>query len=174
MNELLDLQPDHWNLIVLPREYRRNLLVAIAHFAEHGPLFVIDCGRWYDATVVIRAAHGRIEIVDRVQIRRAFICYEVAKLLQRTSASEAPVLILDILSSFYDENVQLRMRRFLLENSLLQFKRLSQITGLAVYVQPPPASADSLSLFERLENAASKVSTYVVPSPASDEQPGLF
>ena len=44
MNELLDLQPNDWNLIVLPRAYRHNLLVTMAHFATHSPLIVLDCG----------------------------------------------------------------------------------------------------------------------------------
>ena len=174
MNELLELEPCQWNLIILPRPYRNNLLVSMARFAEHSPLTVLDFGRWVDATVILRAARGRADIVNRIQIQRAFICYEVAKLLQRTLATKTPVLILDLLSSFYDENVPLGTRRFLLENALMELKRLSRLAGLAVYVQPPPASPDSLILFQRLESSASKVSVYEVPSPVTDQQPGLF
>jgi hypothetical protein len=173
MNELPELRPGQWNLLVLPRGYRNRLLIAAAHLAERGPLTVLDCGRQYDATVVARAARGRIEVMDRIHSQRAFICYEVARLLQKTPAGNAPVLVLDLLSTFYDENVQIRMRQFLLENSIQHLQRLSRGAGLAVSVDLPPTSPDSLHLFERLQSAASQVLTYEVPAPAS-RQLGLF
>jgi hypothetical protein len=173
MNELLDLRAGHWNLHIWPHRHYEQLLSACAALAERGPLLVLDCNRRYNPAVVARAARGRAEITDRIQSQRAFICYEVVKLLQHTPASRTPVMVLDMLASFYDENVQLRMRRFLIENSLLHLERLSSGGGLAVFVQPPPAGSDSLPLFERFQSAASQVLIYQTYAPEA-EQLGLF
>ena len=173
VNELLTLYTGHWNLHIWPHRQYEQLLAACAHLAEGGPLLVLDCNRRYNPAVVARAARGRAEITDRIQSQRAFICYEVVKLLQRTPASKTPVLVLDMLASFYDENVQYRMRRFLLENSIRQLERLSSGAGLAVFVQPPAVEGDSMQLFEHLQSAASQVLTYQAQAPEA-EQPGLF
>jgi hypothetical protein len=76
------------------------------------------------------------------------------------------VLILDLLSSFYDENVRLQMRKFLLESTLLQLERLGRGAGLAVSVGTPPASPDLACLFERLHSAAPQVLTHAPPAAA--------
>ncbi|HLA07682.1 MAG TPA: hypothetical protein VJ022_09585 [Anaerolineales bacterium] len=168
MNELLDLHPGQWNLLILPHRRRKHLLATIGHLAKLTPLWVLDCGRQFDASVVARAAGGRAEIMDRIRIQRAFICYEAVKLLEHVPAGVHPVLILDFLSTFYDENVKLHLRKFLLESSLRHFQRLSHGAGLTVTAQPPPDSAEALELFERLRSCASQVSTY--EPPASDPQ----
>ena len=173
MNELIDLRAGHWNLHIWPYRHYEQLLTACATLAERGPLLVLDCNRRYNPAVVARAARGRPEITDRIHSQRAFICYEVVKLLQRTPTSRIPALVLDMLASFYDENVQLHMRWFLMENAILHLKRLSGGGGLAVFVQPPPAGSDSFPLFERFQSAASQVLTYQVQAPGL-EQLGLF
>lgn len=160
MNELLGLRPKQWKLLILPNQYHHRLLVAVAHLAGYGPLTVLDCGRQFDSSVVARAAHGRPGIIDRIKVQRAFICYEAVKLLERTPTGNTPILILDFLSTFYDENVKMHIRKFLLESSLKHFQRLSHGAGLAVTVHAPPASGDVDYLFQRLRSSASQVSVY--------------
>jgi hypothetical protein len=171
MNELLDLSPKKWNLIMMPKQYRHRLLVAAAHFAVSSPLIVLDCGRQFDSSIVARAAHGRPELIDRIKVQRAFICYEAVKLLERTPTGKTPILILDFLSTFYDENVKMHTRKFLLESSIRHFQRLSQGAGLAVTIKPAPSHED-LYLFQRLISSAPRVSEY--DSPVSDSQQMSF
>jgi len=171
MNELLDLHPRRWNLIVLPGQYRNRLLIAAAHLAVRGPLIVLDCGRQFDSSIVARAAHGRPEIIDRIKVQRAFICYEAVKLLERTPRGNTPILVLGFLSTFYDENVKMHIRKFLLESSIKHFQRLSQGAGLAVTIQPAPLHED-LYLSQRLMSSASRVSEY--ESPVTDSQQMSF
>lgn len=156
MNELLSLQPQKWNLILSPPRLR--LLVTIAYLAHHTDLAVLDCGRQFDASVVARAARGREEIIGRVTIQRAFTCYEAVKLVEQLPNGKTPVVILDFLSTFHDENIRIQIRKFLLEKSLRHFQRLSRGAGLAVGVNFPPDTFDSISLFERLQAAAPYVS----------------
>jgi hypothetical protein len=158
MDTQLALHPKQWNLIISPSQKR--LLIAIACLAHDIPLMVLDCGRQFDSSVVARAAHGRQEIIDRIKIQRAFTCYEAVKLLERTPAEKTPIVILDFLSTFYDENVKISTRKFLLENSLRHFQRLGHGAGLAVSVRPSYVSEDALSLFERLQSTAPHISVY--------------
>jgi hypothetical protein len=171
MNNFFDLRPRQWNLMISPPQKR--LLSAIAYL-EHGTnLIVLDCGRKYDPSVVARAARGRQEIIDRIQIQRAFICSEALQLLERTPAGKTSIIILDFLSTFYDGNVNLGTRKFLLEKSLLHFQRLNHSAGLAVSVSPSPLSSDSVSLFDRLLSAAPQILDYS-PAENKSSQLGLF
>jgi hypothetical protein len=171
MTQLLGLHPKRWNLIVAPSPKRT--LIAIAYLAQTMPLTVFDCGRRFDSSLVARAARGRKESIDNIKIQRAFTCFEAVKLLGQKQGEKTAVVILDFLATFYDENVKISTRRFLLEKSLQHLQRLSQCAGVAVSVYAPAASGDSVSLFERLRSAAPGVSEYAVPQKES-LQLGLF
>lgn len=158
MNSVLELYPKQWNLIISPPKNR--LLIAMAYLAHSTDLIVLDCGRKYDPSVIARAAKGHEEIIDRIKTRRAYICFEVVKLLESTPNSKTSIIILDFLSTFYDENVKLGTRKFLLETSIRHFQRLNHGAGLAVSVNIPPDSSDSIYLFRRLKAAAPYVSSY--------------
>ncbi|HAV78111.1 MAG TPA: hypothetical protein DCX53_12245 [Anaerolineae bacterium] len=155
----MDLRPRQWNLLVLPDRYRNRLLTATAHLAVNGPLIVLDCGRQFDSSMVARAAHGRAEFIDQIKVQRAFICYEAVKLLEKTPVGKTPILVLGFLSTFYDENVKMHTRKFLLESSIKHFERLSQGAGLAVTIHPPSPHED-FYLFQRLRSSASQVLVY--------------
>ena len=159
MTDLLDLHPRQWNLIIAPS--RMRLLAAIAYLAHHADLIVLDCGRQFDSSIVARAARGRQEIIDRIKVQRAFTCYEAVKLIEQLPGGKAPIVVLDFLSTFHDENVKMQSRKFLLETSIMHFQRLSRGAGLAVSVYVPPVSPDSIGLFEKLQTAAPHVSSYV-------------
>jgi len=162
MTQFLELPSKRWHLLVAPSPKR--ILIAVAQLAHVTPLTVLDCGRRFDSSIVARAARGRQEVIDRVHIQRAFTCYEAARLLEQKRIEGTPIVVLDFLSTFYDENVKLDTRKFLLENSLHRFHRLGQCAGLAVSVYAPTASGDdSVSLFERLQAAAPALSAYALP-----------
>jgi len=165
MTQFLDLHHKRWNLIVSPSPKR--LLIAIAHLAQITVLSVLDCGRRFDSSVVARAARGHQEIIDRIKIQRAFTCFEAVKLLEQLQEGKAPVVILDFLSTFHDENVKPQSRKYLLETSIRHFQRLSHGAGLAISVYPPPDSSDSIYLFDRLQAAAPRVSSYETPTKTS-------
>jgi len=172
MTSLLEPRSKRWNLLVAPSP--KQMLIAIARLAHVTPLTVLDCGRRFDSSIVARAARGRQEVIDNVRIQRAFTCFEAARLLEQKRLEAAPIVVLDFLSTFYDENVKPGVRKFLLEHALHRFHRLGQGAGLAVSVYAPAAmDDDSLSLFERLQSAAPTVSSYTL-SEQGTSQPGLF
>ena len=168
MPSSLNLHPAKWNLIVAAAP--QQLLVAIAHLAHATELIVLDCGRRFDSSIVARAARGRPEIINRIKVQRAFICSEAVKLLEKTPTGRTPILVLDFLSTFYDENVKLHTRRFLLESSIKHFQRLSQGAGLVVTVQACPVEDE---LCQRLQTVAPQVSMYETQQSRT-EQLSLF
>jgi hypothetical protein len=172
MNDL-DLHPNGWTLWIVPRPLRHRLLIAAAQVAYSRPLSVLDCGRQYDATVVARAARGRAEIIDHIQVQRAFTCYEVGRLIQTHALSPVPVLILDLLATFQDENVPFRSRQYLLEGSILALQELNRGAGLAVSVHPLADSPEACWMLDCLRSAASQVLAYEAPAPMAT-QLGLF
>lgn len=158
MNDLPPPLPSTWNLLISPPHAR--LLMAIAYLAHKTELVVLDCGRRFDASIVARAARGRGEIIDRIKVQRAFTCHEAEKLIEQQPGGKAPIVILDLLSNFHDENIRIQDRRFLLERSIRHLQRLSHGAGLAVSVELPPDTPDSVCLFERLQAAAPHASSY--------------
>lgn len=166
MNDFLSLRSKQWRLIVLPRQNINHLLIATAHLAICSPMTVLDCGRQFDASIIARAAHGRQEVIDQIKVQRAFICYEVVKLLEKTPTGKSPILILDFLSTFYDENVKIHTRKFLLESSIRHFQRLCQGAGLAVTIQPSDMQDE---LCQRLLSATPHVSIYETQAPETQQ-----
>jgi hypothetical protein len=77
-------------------------------------------------------------------------------LLVQTPTSQAPTLVLDLLSTFYDENVPLLERLRLLEQSLAQLRRLSQPAPVVVSAAGSPADPSG-ELLARLEAEADHV-----------------
>ncbi len=172
MNDL-DLRPHGWTLWILPRPMRHRLLIAAAQVAHERPLAVLDCGRQFDATVVARAARGRLEVLERIQVQRAFTCFEAARLIELHASSPLPVLVLDLLSAFQDENVPFEQRRHLLAGTVQAFQALNRGAGLAVSVHPPPDTPEARWMLDQLRAAASQVLAYEAPAPTAT-QPGLF
>jgi len=89
--------------------------------------------------------------------------------LENIPTGKTPVLILDFLATFYDENVKMHTRKFLLESSLKHFQRLSQSAGLAVTVHAPLVSGDASYLFQRLRSAAQDVFVHETTIPDAEQ-----
>jgi hypothetical protein len=173
MNDLLDLHPGRWVLHIIPPSRMELMLTEAAHHAYHGPLFIFDYGRQYNATVIGETVEGNVEIANRIQTRFAFICSQAVKLLQTTPASKTPIVILDFLSPFYDDSAKPNLLRFFLENAIQNLNRLCKKAGLAVVVFQPSPALDTLHLFDRLKHVAPKVAPYEVPPPPY-QQGSLF
>jgi ABC-type cobalamin transport system ATPase subunit len=159
-----------WLLLVGPRSINTTMLTAIARLGERGALRVLDGGNRFNAYSVARAARGRPEVMNRITVSRAFTCYQVLSLLESTPAIQVPFVVLDMLSTFYDESVQLGERKRLLRACIIHLKRLERLAGGAVSVHPPtvpsPAAQD---LWELLR--ASATDTFIVQPAAPAPEP---
>jgi len=169
MNELLDIMPGQWRLVLTPKSLRPTILTLIARLAQHSPLLIFDGGNQFNAYQVARAARGRPEVLKGIRVSRAFTCYQMAALLEGTCNTTAPILLLDFLSTFYDESVPITERHRLLEKCLPLIHRLSRSAGLLVTVHPPAVpSEESMQLIRRLQSEAAEVWLLELPTPAPE------
>jgi hypothetical protein len=165
MDELTDIRPGKWTLLVLARGMHAPLLTHLHRLAERGPLTVLDGGNRFNAYLVARGARGRADLLERITVSRAFTCYQMLSLLETTTSLSRPVLVLDMLNTFYDESVRAHERRRLLTGCIAHLDRLSQPAGGAVTVHPPAVPSPAAIEFVRmLESHAADV--WLPPSTA--------
>lgn len=174
----MDLIPEpvtgQYLLAVLPHNAAGLLLRAAARMAWRSPLRVLDCGNRFNAYQVAlelrRLQADPLEpALERIQVARAFTCYQVLTLLETAPALLQPTLVIDLLATFRDESVSLYERRRLLEAAIDHLRRLAQVAPLLVSVTPLGA-AESVELADvlltNLEADAGQVWRLTPPPPA--------
>jgi hypothetical protein len=168
--------PGQLLLLAAPRSFLRQAMpLLIARLAMPDQVRVLDFGNSFNFHVVSRSLRRyTVDLnthLERIQIARAFTCYQVLSLLAQTPSGTSPTICLEFLSTFYDENVAYAERRQLLDQSVSHLQRLSQTAPVAVSVAaPPPGQADEW--FTVLEECATQVWRLDDHYPAI--QPRLF
>jgi hypothetical protein len=133
--------------VLAPHAGRNLMLETAARCSIRGPVHVLDGGNHFNAYLVARAVRRHTENMDdmlrRINLARAFTCYQMESLLAaaaalaRQRAAPAPAtLVLDLLATFYDENVQLAERQRLLRLCQRYFKVLSAYGSLLISLRP--------------------------------------
>ena len=88
---------------------REQIAVLSAELVQHGPLTVLDggnCFPFYRIARLLRAYTNESALgTGRLFIHRAFTCYQMLALLELTQALPQPCLVLDLLGTFYDEQI---------------------------------------------------------------------
>lgn len=176
MDTLTPLRRASLTVVCAPHAAREQANLMAASLAVRGPLTVLDCGnrlqpyriaQWLrQRTPDVAAAAGRITV------RRAFTCYQALALLENTPALSQPCLILDLLASFYDDQVPLPEARRLLNQCLRQVTRLHHHAPVLVTLAPPAITGRDC-LAETLCAHADYVLLHEAPAP-DVFQPSLF
>jgi hypothetical protein len=140
---------------------------------------VFDGGNRFDGYFVARMARRmapRPEIaLGRLRLSRAFTCFQLAQLIEEAEASLSPVLILDLLSTFYDNSVPLRGVERLLTQVISHLKRLAAVGPVIVGAREPnPIVQDRWKLLEQLQIAADTTWMLRPPPGETVEQPRLL
>jgi hypothetical protein len=154
-------------LLVAPQSFLRQALPTwIARQAMKGPLHVLDGGGRFNpytlARPLRRLTPQAAEVMRRVYIQRAFTCYQMAALLEEVCARDAtppnnggacvaPLVVLDLLHTFQDEDVAAHERRRLLAGGLGGLKRLCQAAPVVVTASSHIADSSSNIWLEILE-----------------------
>jgi hypothetical protein len=158
VNALPDLIPKHLSLLILDEHSRQLLPTLIARLALRAPLRVLDAGNCFPAYPIAREVRRRTAEVDatleRIQVARAFTCYQALALLEETPADSTPVLILNLLSTFYDESARLAERKRLLTRCTQEIQRVCRQAPVGVIVSLHPAQPDGPDLLQILERSA--------------------
>ena len=189
MNALTDLVSKQVLLVVAPHAARNAMLELAAVLALRGQLRVLDGGNQFNAYEVARAVRRRTAdvpaVLGRIQLSRAFTCYQMAALLQAAPPEPVATVVLDLLATFYDENVPREERRRLLQGCTRDLRRLSRLAPVVVAARPPaappglgalmgqPARAERALLLDILRDGADRV-WELEPSVDPPAPPRLF
>lgn len=127
----------------------------IDRFALKAPVQVVVGGNRIDFEHLPLIAGEQIgniyEILDRIWVSRAETCYQMLDVLQALKPSAAPLVITDMLASFYEDDLTMQEITMLLQNCLAQVQRISELAPVLI-----GANADALrpNLIEMLERHA--------------------
>jgi hypothetical protein len=147
-------------LITGQRSYTHQRMHAlIVGLALAGPVKVLIGGNRYDhygINYALAAATPRYEhILDtHIRLSRAETCYQMVELLNQTQADRIPVLVLDLLTPFYDESVPESEINQLLFEAIVELRRFSQSAAVAVSAH---SGQNRPRLLKVLENALDRV-----------------
>lgn len=155
-------------IVLLHAPPKEAMLMATARLAIAGPVCLLDMGNRFDAYFVARQIRRQTadlnRALNRIQVARAFTCYQAVALAEQTPVSAAPYVVLDLLSTFNDENVLVRERTRLLQQLIGHLKRLRTAAPILVSVYPSPRP-ESGRLLQLATAAADHLYTWE-PSPA--------
>jgi len=155
MDEFTPFRAGHWQLTLAPKSLIPCILSFIGRLAIDNPVLILDGGNQFNVLEIADAVNGNEEILEKIQGSRAFTCYQMESLLEATATTNTIILLLDFLSTFYDESAPFDDRKRLFKNCLTHIRRLSHTNGLLVIAHPPAISSPKTASFiNELKNAA--------------------
>ena len=169
MDNPLQLSPRQLHLVLAPHRAQRQMMTILtARLALTGRVRLVDAGNCFDGYGLARQLRQQTSYwqaaLERVSVARAFTCYQVETLLTEAVSDFSPVLVLNLLDTFYDENVKLIERLRLLEVSLAELRRLCRAASVAVSATLPTRDQPG-ELLEMLSCAAGQVWSVEEPQP---------
>ena len=164
-------------IVALARHAAKDSMsVLISELAIRGEVTVLDGGNRFSAYQVAGMIRRKTVHMDsaarRLFIRRAFTCYQMVSLLEDTPAIPGqPYLILDLLATFYDDQVQAHEAKRLLEICMGQIERLRFTSPVAISLAPP-LLPERTFLVEQVCKQADQV--FTLETQVQTEQLALF
>ena len=137
------------------------MLDLAARLALCGSVRILDAGNQCNVYPIAQrlrgATHDLNAALRRIQIQRAFTCYQVATLLGGAKPGPTATLVLDFLATFYDQDVKLPEATRLLRDCLGHLQRLAEGAPVLISARLPPAAcAERQPLLELLREAAAQ------------------
>jgi hypothetical protein len=150
------------------------VLDVIARLALLHPVQVIVGGNRFDAhhlARIIRRHSVQLDLVlERIHQARPFTCFQALKLLEETQPT-TPLVAIDLLTTFYDENISDSESVRLVSIAISHLQRLGRQAPVLVTLRPPAALA-RVGLVQLVQNAADQL--YIYEFPQESFQPTLF
>jgi hypothetical protein len=166
------------SLLVAPSITRPLLLEATAQLALKDSVTILDGGNSFDGYGLARLLRSKTPdlqaALHNVLLSRIFSCYQMKTMLEAYDDTSRPLIVLDMLSTFLDENVRLETRKYLFSVCHTHLQRISRAAPVLVWVRKrsSPLADDSIFV-EKLMQDAEKL--WQLESPSSPAvQPALF
>jgi hypothetical protein len=126
-------------LILTQDKARESKTDLIANLILKGPLFVLSGDEWLPSFVLPRLLRSRTTeikaIMGRLRMVRASTCYRLFDSLATTDSKGEPILLMDFLHTFYDDDIPLRTRLFKLRECCRELVRLAFYRPVIVMTQ---------------------------------------
>jgi hypothetical protein len=165
MDYLPMIVPSGIVLLYAPAE--EAMLLITTRMALSGPVRVLDTGNQFNAYRVARLARSRTveinAILGRIQVARAFTCYQVVTLFEQLSYPAVPHIIFDLLANLYDESVSVNESYRLLRIVLGHLRRLRQTVPVVLSLYPP-RNKERYGLSQAVMDVADHVFTWEAPA----------
>ena len=149
----------------------------IAELALRGPVNVLDGGNCFPAyhiAQLIRRKSLQVEAISRhIFVQRAFTCYQMVSLLENTAAFGYPHIILDMLSTFQDDQINNNEADRLLNICLSHVERLRLSAPVVVTLEPVILTEKDF-LMQRICEQADEVFTLHSETDPQEKQLSLF
>ena len=163
-------------LIVISRQERSRLAELIATMALAGPFSIVAGSERLPSYKVARLLHDRTKAIKQIfneaHIVRAPTCFQLIDLLENTRPIPEPLLVLDFLHTFYDQDIPMQVRMRILSRCIAQLERLAlsrMVTVLTEYME----GDDYVRFYPLLEHFADKA-IQIEREKENDSQPSLF
>jgi len=164
------------HLVITAGHERQKVTALIAAAALRGPLCIIAGSAWipsYSAAHAVRQSTVEVErTLSRVRLARAFSCYQLLDLLASTRGDGTPILVLDFLHNFLNNDIPMPARLRTLQSCCDQLRRLSLRQAVTVFT-PLAVNEDYEFFCPILAGIADEVLQPVVEE-ATVWQPKLF
>jgi hypothetical protein len=172
----LSLSQTHGITVVVGLPPKELLLEVIAQLALLRSVQVVVGGNHFDVYKLARIIRRRTLLLDQTlgQIHQArpFTCYQMLKLLADISP-DTPVVVSDMLTTFYDENLSDEESVRLVSLAIGHLRRLGQIVPVLVMINfPPPVMNARAVLVKLLQDSADQV--FIHEPPIAPVQPTLL
>jgi hypothetical protein len=176
------LRPGKIYVLFAPHAARALMLEAAGRLALRSTVRVLDGGNQFNAYHVARSIRRYTSDLEttlaRIQLARAFTCYQVETLICGAASPlhsaalgagifqpAAVTLVLDLLATFNDDNVSLTERRRLLDRCHLAMRRIAEQSALLVGLRPArPGHDDQIELVETVLSWADDIWQAEVPA----------
>ena len=154
--------PNQLLVVIAPHAARSRMLDLVAQMALRGAVRILDAGNQSNVyPIAQRLRRSTVDVnaaLRRIQVQRAFTCYQVAALLVEAQPAPTATLVLDFLSTFYDQDVKLPEATQLLRGCLQNLQRLAERAPVLVSARPPVAAcAERMPLLDLLRESAAQV-----------------
>ncbi len=146
----------------------------IVQHALNGPLFVLDAGNCFNPLRLVRQIRrqtvGVPTVLGRIQVARAFTCFQIIPLLKQVHQPPGPVYILRLLTTFTDEVVPTFERTRLLSIIGTHIQHLRRTTTLTVTLRTPLPQED-LPLIDWILHLQGLADYIIAPSLSTPPPP---
>ena len=138
-----------------------RMLQLVSALALRQSVTVLDCGNRSNMYAVARLIRpytaDPVSVMRNIRLSRAFTCYQVLAMIQATARHpmSGPLVLLDLLATFLDEDVKLKDSQRLLAHSLDLLTQLSHQVPVVISTRPIPSIAENRNiLLEELKACA--------------------